>query len=104
MVWLLCMVTDVVPVSVLGLNAGRETQGHRFESSSSPIVLADADSYAQQLETEGAVIASFAERREEIARQLAAAAEEGLKPIEDAKPCWMKSLPWLSGQCAGGEI
>ena len=27
---------EIVPVSVLGLNAGRETQGHRFESSSKP--------------------------------------------------------------------
>lgn len=74
---------EIVPVSVLGLAAGRETQGHRFESRSSPIVLADADSYTQQLESEGAVIPSFAERRGEIVRQLAAAAEEGLKPIDD---------------------
>lgn len=74
---------EIVPVSVLGLAAGRETQGHRFESRSSPIMLADADSYAQQLESEGAVIPSFAKRRGEIARQLDAAAEEGLKPIED---------------------
>jgi glycyl-tRNA synthetase beta chain len=74
---------EVISVSVLGLNAGRETQGHRFESSSSPIVLTDADSYAQQLESEGAVIASFEKRGDEIARQLAAAAEEGLEPIDD---------------------
>lgn len=74
---------DIVPVSVLGLAAGRDTQGHRFESSSSPIVLTDADSYAQQLESEGAVIASFEMRRDEIARQLDATAEEGLKPIDD---------------------
>ena len=74
---------EVVPVSALGLSAGRETQGHRFESSSSLIMLADADSYAQQLENEGAVIASFGRRCEEIARQLDAAAEEGLKPIDD---------------------
>lgn len=33
----------------------------------------DADSYADQLENEGAVIASFAERRAEIERQLSAA-------------------------------
>jgi len=47
-------------------------------------VLKDADSYAQQLATEGAVIASFAARRVEIVKQLAAAAaKEGLKPIED---------------------
>ncbi len=50
---------EIVPVRVLGLAAGRKTQGHRFESRSSPIVLADADSYAQQLESEGAVIAKF---------------------------------------------
>ncbi len=75
---------DVVPISVLGLTAGRETQGHRFEASMSPVVLQDADSYAQQLENQGAVIASFAARRAEIARQLAAAAaKEGLKPIDD---------------------
>jgi glycyl-tRNA synthetase beta chain len=74
---------DIVPVGVLGLDAGRETQGHRFESSSSPIVLTDADSYAQQLESEGAVIASFEKRRDEITRQLDAATEEGLKPIDD---------------------
>ena len=75
---------DVVPVSTLGLNAGRSTHGHRFEASVDPIELKDADHYAQQLETQGAVIASFAARRDEIARQLnAAAANQGLKPIND---------------------
>ncbi len=76
---------EIVPVRVLGLVAGRKTQGHRFESRLSPIVLTDADSYAQQLRTDGAVIASFAERHAEIVQQLnAAAAQEGLKPIDDA--------------------
>jgi glycyl-tRNA synthetase beta chain len=75
---------EIVPVNVLGLNAGRETQGHRFESSVAKVVLKNADSYVQQLETEGAVIASFAARRAEIVKQLAAAAaKEKLKPIED---------------------
>ncbi|MCR4302687.1 MAG: glycine--tRNA ligase subunit beta [Gallionella sp.] len=75
---------DIVPVSVLGMNAGRETQGHRFEASVPKIVLKDADSYEAQMENEGAVIAAFAARRAEIARQLAAAAaKENLKPIED---------------------
>jgi len=75
---------EIVPVSVLGLTAGRDTRGHRFESSVEKVVLKDADSYAQQLETEGAVIASFAARRAEIAKQLAAAAvKEGLRAIED---------------------
>ena len=76
--------SEIVPVSVLGLTAGRETQGHRFEANVAKLVLKDADSYAQQLETEGAVIASFTARRSEIAKQLAAAAaKEDLKPIED---------------------
>lgn len=74
----------VVPVSVLGLTAGRETRGHRFEAKTPVVTIRDADSYAQQLSEEGAVIAGFAERRAEIARQLeAAAASHGLKPIED---------------------
>ena len=43
-----------------------------------------ADTYASQLREQGAVIASFDERRAEIVRQLqAAAAREGLQPIDD---------------------
>ncbi|MCA1938368.1 MAG: glycine--tRNA ligase subunit beta [Dechloromonas sp.] len=75
---------DVVPVSVLGLQSGNTTKGHRFEAAVDPVVIADADSYAETLKRDGAVIASFAERRAEIARQLAAAAAKaGGKPIED---------------------
>jgi glycyl-tRNA synthetase beta chain len=76
--------SDIVPLSVLGLQAGRETQGHRFEARVSPVSIQSADSYASQLQDDGAVIASFGERRAEIVRQLqAAAAPSGLKPIED---------------------
>ncbi len=76
----------VVPVKALGLSAQNRTQGHRFEAAVSPVVLKDADSYAATLAKDGAVIASFAERKAEIARQLAAAAAKvghGAKPIED---------------------
>ncbi|MBX9848528.1 MAG: glycine--tRNA ligase subunit beta [Rhodocyclaceae bacterium] len=78
--------SDIVNVSVLGLTASNTTHGHRFEASVDPVVIKDADSYAEQLRTEGAVIASFAERRAEIARQLTAAAAKAganLTPIED---------------------
>jgi glycyl-tRNA synthetase beta chain len=78
--------STVVPVKALGLSAGNSTQGHRFEAAVSPVVLADADSYAATLKKDGAVIASFAERKAEIARQLAAAAAQvgnGARPIED---------------------
>jgi len=76
--------SDVIAISALGLNAGNTTQGHRFEAANPTVTINDADSYAEQLKTEGAVIASFAERRAEIERQLtAAAAKQNLKPIED---------------------
>ncbi len=76
--------SEIIPVSALGLTAGNSTQGHRFEATVSPIIINNADSYAEQLKTEGAVIASFEERRNEITRQLSAAAGKlGLKPIED---------------------
>jgi glycyl-tRNA synthetase beta chain len=75
---------EVVPVTALGLMATAQTQGHRFEAKVSPITLKDADSYAAQLRQEGAVIASFAERRADILGQLnAAAAKQQLKPIQD---------------------
>ncbi|MBK8321376.1 MAG: glycine--tRNA ligase subunit beta [Betaproteobacteria bacterium] len=75
----------VVPVKALGLAAGRTTHGHRFEGARD-IELAHADEYAGRLAAEGAVIASFAERRAEILSQLeAAAAREGagLGPVAD---------------------
>ena len=77
---------DVVPVKTLGLKAGQQTHGHRFEAKVSPVVIQDADSYAATLARDGAVIASFAERRAEIVRQLNAAAAKvggGAKAIED---------------------
>ncbi|MDR0702613.1 MAG: glycine--tRNA ligase subunit beta [Azoarcus sp.] len=77
---------DIVPVSALGLQAGNTTHGHRFEAMAGPLIIPHADDYATVLRDKGAVIASFAERRVEIARQLAdAAARAGanLHPVED---------------------
>jgi glycyl-tRNA synthetase beta chain len=78
--------STVVPVKALGLTAGNSTQGHRFEAKVSPVVLQHADQYAETLKNDGSVIASFAERRAEIMRQLQAAAAKvgnGARPIED---------------------
>ncbi|WP_420714833.1 glycine--tRNA ligase subunit beta [Roseateles sp. SL47] len=73
----------LVPVSVLGLQAGRTTRGHRFEARSAEIQLRQADTYEQQLREEGAVIASFDQRRADIVRQLQAKADPlGLTPID----------------------
>ncbi len=75
---------SIVAINALGLTAGNTTQGHRFEAKNPVVTLKNADSYAEQLRSEGAVIASFAERRTEIVNQLnAAAAKQNLKPIED---------------------
>lgn len=60
---------DVVPVSALGMQAGRDTLGHRFMSTGA-VSIADADSYAATLAEKGRVAASFEGRRDEIQRQL----------------------------------
>jgi glycyl-tRNA synthetase beta chain len=78
--------STVVTVKALGLTAGNSTQGHRFEAKVSPVVLPHADQYDEVLKRDGSVIASFAERRAEIVRQLQAAAAKvggGCQPIED---------------------
>ena len=77
---------DVVAIEALGLKAGNTTHGHRFEALADPVVLQHADSYAATLAEQGAVIASFDDRRAEIVRQLAAAASKiggGVTAIDD---------------------
>ncbi|MDD2919707.1 glycine--tRNA ligase subunit beta [Rhodoferax sp.] len=65
----------VVPVKLLGLSSGKVTHGHRFEALVSPVAVAHADDYAATLLRDGAVIASFSDRRFAIVQQLAQAAE-----------------------------
>ncbi|MGE8569546.1 MAG: glycine--tRNA ligase subunit beta [Achromobacter sp.] len=60
---------DVVPVAALGMQAGRDTLGHRFMSAG-PVSFTDADSYAATLAEKGRVVASFEGRRDDIQRQL----------------------------------
>ncbi|MFP3889891.1 glycine--tRNA ligase subunit beta [uncultured Ralstonia sp.] len=60
---------EVIPVSVLGLQSGNVTLGHRFLSAGE-IVITDATSYAGALESQGKVIASYAKRREAIRAEL----------------------------------
>ena len=63
----------VVPGSVLGLESGRITSGHRFQSVG-VVELQSADEYERQLEQTGRVIADFALRRELIRIKLDEAA------------------------------
>jgi len=56
---------DIVNVSVLGLQSGNQTLGHRFLSNGE-ITITNADSYATQMREQGKVVASFAERKAAI--------------------------------------
>lgn len=56
---------EIVPVSVLGLQASNVTQGHRFLSQGT-IEIPHAAEYAGLLESRGRVIASYGDRRERI--------------------------------------
>jgi glycyl-tRNA synthetase beta chain len=67
--------SEVVPVSALGLEAGRSTQGHRFQGAAT-IRLASSDHYERVLEVEGGVIASFEQRRAAILAGLESQAEK----------------------------
>jgi glycyl-tRNA synthetase beta chain len=76
---------NVVPVTALGLSAGRTTHGHRFQGAAN-IELKHADEYEARLEKEGSVIASFEKRKAEIESQLRETAEQhgaNLGPTDD---------------------
>ena len=63
----------IVPLSLLGLNSDRVTKGHRFLSTGE-ITISNADSYSAALQSEGKVIASVSERKEQIRTALLAKA------------------------------
>ncbi|UVW28204.1 glycine--tRNA ligase subunit beta [Massilia sp. H6] len=65
---------QVLPLTLLGLEAGRQTMGHRFLSHGQPIVIAHADNYSAVLESEGKVISSAEGRKQSIRQQLLAKA------------------------------
>ncbi|MCK6428568.1 MAG: glycine--tRNA ligase subunit beta [Burkholderiaceae bacterium] len=62
-----------LPVQALGLIGGTKTFGHRFLSQGE-IAVHSADTYAEQLEREGRVIASFEARRARIVELVTTAA------------------------------
>jgi len=71
----------IVAVHALGLQAGRETAGHRFHAPG-PLLIEQALSYEQQLREQGKVIASFPARRARIVEQLhTAAARLGARAV-----------------------
>ena len=65
---------QVLPLTLLGLDAGRQTMGHRFLSHGQSIAITHADNYASILENEGKVLAGAEARKESIRAQLLAKA------------------------------
>ncbi len=64
---------EVVPARLFGLNAGRDSRGHRFHHPDR-ITLAEATAYAPLLATQGRVVVDFAQRREAVRAQVMEAA------------------------------
>jgi glycyl-tRNA synthetase beta chain len=60
----------VLPLSLLGLAARRETIGHRFLSHGNAFAIDHADNYARVLESEGKVMSSAEARKDSIRQQL----------------------------------
>jgi glycyl-tRNA synthetase beta chain len=61
---------QVVPLTILGLQSGRNTLGHRFLTHKPELTIASAVSYADTLREEGKVIASYDLRKEKIRADL----------------------------------
>lgn len=64
---------DTIHGSVMGIDAGDESRGHRFHSSG-PVKIPTAADYLETLQNEGFVIADFTQRRELIQSGVEAAA------------------------------
>ncbi len=89
---------QVLPAQALGLTSDRITEGHRFHSSGT-ISIADPAAYAQTLQSQGKVIASYAARRAAIAASLLDTAQrEGARL--SAKP-EVSDREALEGELAG---
>ena len=74
--------SSVLPVSILDVESGNTTRGHRFHSIGD-IDIDHADNYAVILSDQGKVIADFAQRQAIILEQVTAAAKQLKGAIED---------------------
>ncbi len=74
--WVVLLLGDrVVEAEILGVQAGRETRGHRFHHPDK-LFIAEPAAYAPLLQTEGRVMADFEARREAILGQVEDAAQK----------------------------
>ena len=79
----------ILPCRVLGLDAGRATEGHRFQGQG-VIEIESADRYEGELLERGRVISAFAARRERIEAALRARSRElqaslGVTPADESE-------------------
>jgi len=72
---------EVVPATILGVDAGSSTRGHRFMHPKA-ITLGSPAEYSTALQDIGFVMPSFAERKEAVRKQIQAQADQ-LKAVID---------------------
>ena len=73
--WVVMLLDDqVVPARFFGIDAGRETRGHRFLAPG-PFSLESAGEYPARIETDGCVIADFSARRKAVEQAVLKTAE-----------------------------
>lgn len=75
---------ETIDAPVMGIQAGRESRGHRFHSHGAVTIETPGD-YLKALETEGYVIADFMRRRDMIREGVNAAAEHAGGNIVDGE-------------------
>ena len=75
---------DSIDASIMGLPAGRQTNGHRFHSAG-PISIPEPGKYLQTLEKKGHVIADFDRRRKLVEKGVATKAKEAGGAIVDGE-------------------
>ena len=76
--------SKVVDGSIMGLDAGNKTMGHRFHSKG-PIAITRPSEYLGKLEEKGYVLADFDARREIVRKGIEAAAKKAKGQIVDAE-------------------
>ncbi|MCI6939416.1 MAG: glycine--tRNA ligase subunit beta [Succinatimonas hippei] len=83
----LCMIygDELIEGSILGVSSSKTINGHRFLGSQKVNIIS-ADTYVEQLRTEGRVIADYEERKQSIISQVKAIADSvnGVADLDDS--------------------
>ncbi|WNV03073.1 glycine--tRNA ligase subunit beta [Candidatus Methylospira mobilis] len=82
--WVMLLLgNDVIDAEILGITAGRATRGHRFHHPEA-LLISEPAAYEETLDSQGRIIASFAERKLKIQAlaEQSAQAVQGIAHIE----------------------